>query len=109
MRVIIPIALGIVLACGCVVWAQQTPMYDSSYFGPRNYYGQPTYKVLPRPQGQAQQQDRGAIPLAISGAQQLGDYLWSYMPAPVRGQQQTPYVLPPDAGHVTINLVPGSP
>ena len=108
MRATIPIVLGMALVCACSVWAQQTPMYDSSYAGPTNYYGQPTFKVMPRPPGQAQQPDRGAIPLAIHGAQQLGGYFWSYMPAPVRGQQ-SPHVLPPNSGHVTVTIVPGGP
>ncbi|MEJ2717140.1 MAG: hypothetical protein P8182_08365 [Deltaproteobacteria bacterium] len=108
MRATIPIVLAIALLCACPVWAQQFQMYDRSYAGPTNYYGQPTFKAMPRPQGRAQQPDHGAVPLAIYGVQRLGGYLWSYMPAPVRGQK-SPYVLPPDSGQVTITAVPGGP
>jgi hypothetical protein len=91
-------------------WAQGTPVYDRSYSGPMNVYGQPTFTPPPTQQRQADQDPypmNGPLPMAARGVQSMGSYLWSYMPAPVRGVQ-SPYNLSPDSGKVNVNFVPGA-
>lgn len=89
--------------------SQRSSMYDESYRGPTNMYGQPVLTILPRPQdGQSGQQAAdGVIPMAASGIQTFGNYLWGYMPAPLRGVE-SPYQVPEGAGHVVRQFVPGS-
>lgn len=117
MKATISLAVGMVLVCACSSWGQQARIYDNAYRGPTNYYGQPTFKVLQSQQrarqqayGQAQyrRQNTGIIPNAFNSLHRVGGYLWSYMPAPVRGGQ-SPHHVPPQSGSVTINFVPGSP
>jgi hypothetical protein len=89
---------------------QPVPMYDRSYMGPMNIYGQPVFSSAPRSQaGQRQTQTvrDGIIPRIGWGLQGVGTYFWSYMPAPVRGET-SPYDMQPGSGHVSVNFVPGS-
>jgi hypothetical protein len=96
--------------------AQPTPrqsrsMYDYTYYGPMNVYGQPVFSMVRRQgqDGQAPQNvQNGIIPQAARELQGLGTYLWSYMPAPLTGAT-SPYDVPRGAGHVSISYVPGSP
>jgi len=113
MRATMRIAIVMVLVFACSAWAQQEPIYDHSYRGPVNYYGQPAYQPMyqgqaPAQAGQPQQMNNGLIPKAFSGLYQAGGYLWSYMPAPLRPDQPS-FVPPPESGNVTINFVPASP
>jgi len=117
MKATISLGVGIVLVCVCSSWGQQPQIYDNAYHGPTNYYGQPTYKVMQSQQrarqqayrqAQYQRQSGGIIPKTFNSLQRVGGYLWSYMPAPVRGGQ-SPHYVPPQSGSVTINFVPGSP
>lgn len=113
MRATMRIAIVIILAFACSAWAQQAPIYDRSYNGPVNYYGQPAYQPMyqgqaPARGGQSQQMNNGLIPKTFNGLYQAGGYLWSYMPAPLRPDQPS-FVPPPESGNVTINFVPGSP
>jgi hypothetical protein len=88
---------------------QPQPMYDMSYKGPMNIYGQPVYSMEPRKdEGQgAQNANDGVFPMAATGLGALGSYLWSYMPAPVRGEPQQ-FGPPPGSGYVVRQVVPGS-
>jgi len=96
-------------------WAQPAPprpvsAYDTSYTGPMNIYGQPVFSSGYRPQGgqgQGPVVHDGILPRLGWGVQGLGTYLWSYMPAAVRGEQ-SPFDMPPGTGHVSVNFVPGS-
>ena len=102
--------IGLCLAvCATGAFAQGTPMYDQNYSGPMNMYGQPAYTTpsgRQAPQGDPYPQN-GVIPLAARGAYSVGSYLWSYMPAPVRGEE-SPYIQPPGSGQVITNFVPGT-
>lgn len=84
--------------------------YDTTYYGPMNVYGQPIFSMAPR-QGQDGQSPQafqnGIIPQAARSVQEMGTYLWSYMPAPLTGAA-SPYDVAPGAGHVSIIHVPGS-
>lgn len=86
-----------------------TPMYDNSYSGPMNIYGQPVMTVVPRQDSQGQptqQMNNGLIFMAGEAVQNVGSYFWSYMPAPVRGVETT--LTPPQgSGQVFMNFVPG--
>jgi len=85
-------------------------MYDNTYGGPINIYGQPVMTVLPRPQNgsleQQQQFNNGLIFMAGEAVQNVASYLWGYMPAPLRGVQ-TQLSPPPGSGHVSVSFVPG--
>jgi hypothetical protein len=118
MKTCIAIVSVIVLALANAALAQMTqpqaypsqspPMYDQSYRGPTNMYGQPVLSVQPKPQDQSgQQSNDGLIPMAAQGLQSVGSYFWSYMPAPVRGVE-SPYTVAPGSGNVSVNFVPGS-
>jgi len=90
---------------------QASPMYDTAYRGPVNYYGQPIYtppQQAQQPQNQQQPVNNGLVFQAASGLGSVGSYLWSYMPAPVRGAK-SPYEVPPGQGQVMVNFVPGAP
>lgn len=91
---------------------QPAPVYDHSYQGPMNVYGQPVFSMgpqAPRDQGrQTQQQPGGLVGVAFDGLGSLGNYLWGFMPAPVRGAQ-SPYQVPPGQGQVTVTYTPGIP
>ena len=89
---------------------RSSEIYDRSYQGPMNMYGQPALIIPPNQQGQnaVNSRPQGIIPMAADGLWQVGGYLWSYMPAPVRGVQ-SPYVVPPGSGQVTTSYVPGTP
>jgi len=90
----------------------QTPMYDNSYNGLFNMYGQPTFiapENQPGSQQQAQQQQGqdGLIFKGASAVQSVGGYLWSYMPAPLRGADSG-YFAPAGTGPTIINFTPGT-
>lgn len=91
---------------------QQPPtMYDTSYAGPMNMYGQPVFSPGPSRQGTGEDSQtihNGLVPLAGRGLYSLGTHLWSYMPAPVRGEA-SPYEVAPGAGQVSIMYVPAGP
>jgi hypothetical protein len=88
-------------------------LYDTSYTGLFNMYGQPTFIAPQYPmsaQQQAQQQQQPEDGLIFRGAaavQSAGGYLWSYMPAPLRGADAG-YFGPAGAGPTIINFTPGS-
>jgi hypothetical protein len=119
MRTNIAVAAIMVLIWTCVAFAEEdpaefvpqqaAPIYDPSYRGPVNYWGQPAYSV---PQGQPQQQaaepqqHTGYFFRAAEGVQAVGSYLWGYAPAPLRGAPP-PFAVQPNAGQVIINHVPG--
>ena len=89
----------------------QTPMYDNSYNGLFNMYGQPTFvapQYQPGAQQQAQQQQGqdGLIFKGASAVQSVGGYLWSYMPAPLRGADAG-YFAPAGTGPTIVNFTPG--
>jgi len=121
MRTNIALAAVIILVWTSVAFAQADPfdqapqpappsIYDPSYRGPVNYWGQPTYTVpqaQPGPQQPAQPQPpQGYFFQAADGLQALGSYLWGYAPAPLRGQPP-PFTIQPDQGQVIITHVPG--
>lgn len=90
-------------------FAQGAEIYDRNYQGPMNIYGQP---AVTQPQGQQsagvqQQQFPGVLPMITEGVGGVGSYLWSYMPAPVRGVQ-SPYNMAPNSGVVYQQYVPGT-
>jgi len=111
MKTVIAILAVVFTVCVQPAFGQQdSPMYDRSYSGPYNMYGQPTFTQLPSTQrqgGQQQQANQAIIPRAVDRVGDLGSYLWSYMPAPVRGTD-SPYAVPPGSGQVNVNFVPGS-
>jgi len=88
-----------------------TEVYDHSYLGPYNAYGQPVYSTPTRQQAQSSGQlppgYDGAVPQALLGLSAVGDYFWSFLPAPLRGVEDSPYVLGPDAGRTSVIFVPG--
>ncbi len=84
-----------------------SPMYDNSYNGLFNMYGQPTF--MPGGGVQQQQQTQGQDGLIFRGAsaiQSAGSYLWSYMPAPLRGVDSS-YFGASGTGPTIINFTPG--
>jgi len=110
MKAVIAIVAVLFCVCAQQVFGQEaSPMYDRSYAGPYNMYGQPTFTQLPstQRQGAQQQSSTGIIPRAVDRMGDFGGYLWSYMPAPVRGVE-SPYSVPPGTGQVNVNFVPGS-
>jgi|GEM_PF-1734484 len=88
--------------------SQPNRMYDNQYRGPMNVYGQPVYSMPPRQDNAQSQQtpNHGIIPLAASGLETFGKYLWGYLPAPVRGEEPQ-IVPPPGSGFVVRQVVPG--
>ncbi|MGB6068759.1 MAG: hypothetical protein WBG50_28450 [Desulfomonilaceae bacterium] len=105
--------VAVVCAVGTYpVFGQQNfSMYDRSYSGPVNVYGQPAFEPVPNSQrqgGQPQQARPGLVPSAVNRLGGIGGYLWGFMPAPIRGAA-SPYAVPPGSGHVNVNFVPGSP
>ena len=128
MKGTIAFALVAVLVCGHVAYGQSS-MYDYSYAGPRNYYGQPQYEPIPntrqpQPQsmrggmpGQHRQYGQhgptpwsadGYIPRAAGLLQRAGSYFWGYMPASFRGGPDPNALYPSPEGTVSIINVPGS-
>ena len=113
MKASIQIALAILLVCACSAWAQQQPqIYDRQYRGPTNYYGYPQYEPLQQ-QAPAQNQQaaqpqhhHGVITYGADAVYNAGQYLWGFMPAPVRGVNGT-YQAPPGS-YVNMQLVPGT-
>ncbi len=88
----------------------QSSLYDNSYNGLFNMYGQPTFLAPQYPAGaqqQVQQQPQdGLIFRGAAAALSAGSYLWSYMPAPMRGAD-TGYFGPSGTGPTIINFTPG--
>ncbi|MEW6532639.1 MAG: hypothetical protein AB1473_17545 [Thermodesulfobacteriota bacterium] len=113
MKATIPVIMACALLFASFAWAQQSPMYDPNYGGPRNYYGQPVFKPMYTPGAQQppqQQQYYGQDGLIFRGARRaysVGEYLWSWLPAPVRGAE-SPYQVPPGSGQTIVNFVPGT-
>jgi hypothetical protein len=111
MKTVITIVALVLCVYSQQVFAQQdSPMYDRSYVGPYNMYGQPAFTQLPSSQRRGAQQPQaadGIIPRAVDRVGDFGGYLWGFMPAPVRGAD-TPYTVPPGSGRVNVNFVPGS-
>lgn len=89
---------------------QAHSMYDQTYQGPMNVYGQPVLTPVSKGQGQGQQNQQGfpgVFPMMGQAVQGAGNYLWGYLPAPVRGAQ-SPYYVPPGSGEVNTSFVPGT-
>ena len=110
MKTVIAILAMALSVCVQPVFGQQDfQIYDRSYSGPYNMYGQPTFTQLPstQRQGGQQQVNQAIIPRAVDRMGDFGSYLWSYMPAPVRGED-SPYAVPSGSGQVNVNFVPGS-
>jgi hypothetical protein len=84
-------------------------MYDQSYRGPQNMYGQPVITGFKRQQAQQQAQpqsiNNGVVPRVLRGVGGLGGYLWSYMPAPLTGAKN-PYEVPAGQAQHVVNFVP---
>jgi hypothetical protein len=110
MKTIVLIFALIVCAAAQSAFGQAQSMYDQTYQGPMNVYGQPVLTPMSKGQGQGQQTQQGfpgVFPLMGQAAQGAGNYLWNYLPAPVRGGQ-SPYYVPPGSGDVQTNFVPGT-
>ncbi len=109
MKTVLIFAIMLALAFVMSTGVQSSEIYDRSYQGPMNMYGQPVLTVPPSQPGQnsSSNSGQGLLPMAADGLSQAGGYLWSYMPAPVRGVQ-SPYAVPPGAGQVTTSFVPGT-
>jgi hypothetical protein len=112
MKAAIVIVAVVCVVCTCPVFGQQNfSMYDRHYSGPVNRYGQPAFNPIPNSRQQGGQQHQalpGIIPSAVNRMGNVGSYLWSFMPAPIRGAA-SPYAVPPGSGHVNVNFVPGTP
>lgn len=115
MKAIIGALLVLALATSAFGQAappQSAQMYDQSYQGPMNVYGQPVFSMGPQaptdPGQQNQQASGGVVGTAFDGLGSIGNYFWSFMPAPVRGVQ-SPYQVPPGAGQVTVTYSPVIP
>lgn len=109
MKAIFAAGASLMILCAVWVTAGNAQIYDESYAGPRNYNGHPTfqpYQLQGRQAQQSQSVDNGLIFQAARGMYQVGNFLWGYMPAPVRGVG-SPYNLAPDSGPVSVNFVPG--
>jgi hypothetical protein len=103
------LVVTIIFVVSASAFSQGAEIYDRNYQGPMNIYGQP---VLTVPEGQQSagvqnQQFPGVLPMISDGVSGIGGYLWSYMPAPLRGAQ-SPYYVPPDSGAVSQQFVPGT-
>jgi hypothetical protein len=105
--------LALVLAFSLVVspaFGQGTQMYDESYAGPRNQWGQPVYEPVPGPPGAygpSPQAAPAALPVFSNAAQQAGSYLYGFLPAPLRGGDPS-YTVAPGQGQVSVIYVPGT-
>jgi hypothetical protein len=111
MKTIISIAAVIVCTAVPLAFGQAHSMYDRSYTGPMNVYGQPALTPMSKQQSQALQARQsfpGVFPLMGSAAKGVGHYFWGYLPAPARGAK-SPYYVPPGGGQVQTNFVPGAP
>lgn len=113
MKDLIPFIVGLVFLSAGTAWSQQGSIYDNTYRGPVNYYGQPQFQPMPqdygrRPPNQSGPIDDGLIFQGMHSVRQLGGYLWSYMPAPLRGVKQQPPSYKAPGGYVLFNYVPGS-
>ena len=109
MKTVFIVISVLALALGMNPGVESSEIYDRSYKGPMNMYGQPALIVPPSQPGQdsSSSSSQGLLPMAADGLLQAGGYLWSYMPAPVRGVQ-SPYAVPPGSGQVTTSFVPGT-
>ena len=109
MKKLTLLVLVSLLMTSASAFGQGAEIYDRNYQGPMNVYGQP---VLSVPEGQQSvgvqpQGFPGILPMVADGVGGVGGYLWSYMPAPVRGVQ-SPYNLSPNSGVVYQHYVPGT-
>jgi len=110
MKALVFISAMIFVAGTSMAVAQGSSMYDQNYNGPMNMWGQPTFVMLPQQAPTQEPPTPGTGGLVFGAANQLwqaGEYLWSYMPAPVRGVD-SPYVVPPGSGQVISHFVPGT-
>ncbi|MFH0959830.1 MAG: hypothetical protein V1897_14125 [Pseudomonadota bacterium] len=109
MKTILTAMMVLALALNMSLEVKASEIYDRSYQGPMNMYGQPALIIPPNQAGQnsSPSGSQGLLPMAVDGLSQAGGYLWSYMPAPVRGAQ-SPYAVPPGSGQVTTSFVPGT-
>ncbi|HMK36003.1 MAG TPA: hypothetical protein VK463_13100 [Desulfomonilaceae bacterium] len=107
MKTISCIVALILCASAHLAFGQAKSMYDQSYQGPMNIYGQPVLTPVAKQQNQPPEGFPGVFPLAGAAVQGAGSYLWGYMPAPVRGAQ-SPYYVPPGTGQVITNFTPGT-
>lgn len=109
MKKISCLVLMMVFMTAASAFSQGAEIYDRNYQGPMNVYGQPVPTAPESKQsvGTQQQQFPGVLPMIVDGVGGVGGYLWSYMPAPVRGVQ-SPYNLSPDSGVVYQQFVPGT-
>lgn len=109
MKTILTAMIVLALALNISIEVKASEVYDRSYQGPMNMYGQPALIIPPNQPGQnsSQRSSQGILPMAVDGLSQVGEYFWSYMPAPVRGVQ-SPYAVPPGSGQVTTSFVPGT-
>ena len=105
MRKILIIVAALLLLSVCGVLAQ---MYDYNYTGPVNQFGYPKMEFMYRPQQHPVQQYQGPLPGLQRQVHGFSRYLWSLMPAPIRGHQPyIPGVTPPGSGQSTVTFVPG--
>lgn len=83
-------------------------MYDNRYTGPVNQFGYPKMEFRYRPYQYPMQQYQGPLPGLQRQVHGFGRYLWSWMPAPLRGHQQyVPGVTPLNTRQPTVTFVPG--
>ncbi len=112
MKAIVLLVVAGLFLCAPLAMGQQAPMYDNTYRGPMNQYGHAVYKPYMTRQQAAQQPrygypDNGVLPQAWKGLNRVGNYLWQYMPAPVRGVEPQ-YRRAAEQGSVNVIFVPGS-
>ncbi|HTY24105.1 MAG TPA: hypothetical protein VMC85_13305 [Desulfomonilaceae bacterium] len=112
MKMIFSLLALMTLFCANLAFSQTQSMYDTSYVGPYNMYGQPTfihpYQAAGQQQQQQQQPTDGLVFQGAAAVQSAAGYLWSYMPAPLRGVDSRSYFAPAESGPTIINFVPGT-
>jgi len=112
MKMIFSVVALIMLLCTNLAFSQTQSMYDTSYAGPYNMYGQPTfihpYQAAGQQQQQQQQPTDGLVFQGAAAVQSAAGYLWTYMPAPLRGVDSRTYFAPAESGPTIINFVPGT-
>jgi len=109
MKMIFSVLALMMLLCTNLAFSQTQSMYDTSYAGPYNMYGQPTFIHPYQAAGQQQPQpSQGLIFQGADALQSAAGYLWTYMPAPLRGVDSRTYFAPAESGPTIINFVPGT-
>ncbi|MEW6348645.1 MAG: hypothetical protein AB1646_06255 [Thermodesulfobacteriota bacterium] len=79
-------------------------MYDHSYGVTQPYA---TYTIIQKKAPQPRRAQGGIAGDLYDAGADIGSYLWSYMPAPMRGGG-SPYQVPPGSGVVSEFYVPGT-